>query len=36
LLTNAEVIRAFGVAEIDIHGELDQHGVVEIRPRGYR
>jgi RNA 3'-terminal phosphate cyclase (ATP) len=35
LLTNAEVIRAFGAAEIDIHGELDHHGVVEIRPRGY-
>ncbi|MBE9479689.1 MAG: RNA 3'-terminal phosphate cyclase [Chloroflexi bacterium] len=32
LLTNAEVIRAFGVAEIDIRGELDQYGVVEIRP----
>ena len=34
LLTNAEVIRAFGVAEIDIRGELEQHGVVEIRPLG--
>ncbi len=34
LLTNAEVIRAFGAAEIDIRGELDQSGVVEIRPRG--
>lgn len=36
LLTNAEVIRAFGAAEIDIRGELDQHGAVEIRPRGRR
>jgi RNA 3'-terminal phosphate cyclase len=36
LLTNAEVIRAFGVAEIDFRGELDQSGVVEIRSRGNR
>ncbi len=36
LLTNAEVIRAFGAAEIDIRGELDQPGVVEIKPRGKR
>ena len=36
LLTNAEVIRAFGAAEIDIRGELDQPGVVEIKPRGDR
>lgn len=36
LLTNAEVIRAFGAAEIDIWGELEQPGVVEIRPRGKR
>ncbi len=34
LLTNAEVIRAFGAAEIDFRGELDQPGVVEIRPLG--
>jgi RNA 3'-phosphate cyclase len=34
LLTNAEVIRDFGAAEIGIRGELDQSGVVEIRPRG--
>ncbi len=34
LLTNAEVIRAFGAAEIDISGELDQSGVIEIRPLG--
>jgi len=34
LLTNAEVIRAFGAAEINIRGKLDQPGVVEIRPRG--
>jgi RNA 3'-terminal phosphate cyclase (ATP) len=36
LLTNAEVIRAFGAAEIDVRGELDQPGVVEIRPLGKR
>lgn len=36
LLTNAEVIRAFGTAEIDVRGELDQPGAVEIRPRGNR
>ena len=36
LLTNAEVIRAFDAAEIDIRGELDQPGVIEIRPRGNR
>ncbi|MEA1977133.1 MAG: RNA 3'-terminal phosphate cyclase [Chloroflexota bacterium] len=36
LLTNAEVIRAFGAAEIDVRGELDLPGVVEIRPRGNR
>lgn len=36
LLTNAEVIRAFGAAEIDIFGELDQPGVVEIRPQRMR
>jgi len=34
LLTSAEVIHAFGAAEIDIRGELDQHGVVKIKPRG--
>ncbi|MFA9403670.1 MAG: RNA 3'-terminal phosphate cyclase [Anaerolineales bacterium] len=34
LLTSAEVIHAFGVAEIDVRGELDQVGVVVIRPRG--
>ncbi len=34
LLTNAEIIRAFGVAEIDVRGELDQPGFVEIRPLG--
>jgi RNA 3'-terminal phosphate cyclase (ATP) len=36
LLTNAEVILAFGAAEIDVKGELDQPGVVEIRPLGNR
>ena len=36
LLTNAEVIRTFDVAEIDIRGELNRSGVVEIRPRGFR
>ena len=36
LLTNAEVIRAFGAAEIDIRGELDQPGKIQIRPRGNR
>ncbi|MEE9514084.1 MAG: RNA 3'-terminal phosphate cyclase [Anaerolineales bacterium] len=36
LLTNAEVIRAFDAAEIDIRGELDQPGVIEISPRGNR
>ncbi|MEE9513480.1 MAG: RNA 3'-terminal phosphate cyclase [Anaerolineales bacterium] len=36
LLTNAEVIRAFGAAEIDIRGELDKVGVVRIMPRGKR
>ena len=34
LLTNAEIIHDFGAAEIEIRGELDQPGIVEIRPRG--
>jgi RNA 3'-terminal phosphate cyclase (ATP) len=34
LLTNANVIRAFDAAEIDVRGELGQPGFVEIRPRG--
>jgi len=36
LLTNADIIRAFGVAEIDVRGELDQSGAIEIRPLGNR
>lgn len=36
LLTNAEVIRAFGAAQIDIRGELDHPGIVEIRPQCMR
>ena len=36
LLTNAEVIQVFDAADIIIGGELDQPGLVEIRPRGRR
>jgi RNA 3'-terminal phosphate cyclase (ATP) len=36
LLTNADVVRAFGAAEIDVQGKLGQSGVIEIRPRGNR
>jgi RNA 3'-terminal phosphate cyclase (ATP) len=32
LLTNAEIIRAFGAAEIEIAGETGKPGLVRVRP----
>ena len=32
LLTNAQVIRAFGAAQVEIEGELGEPGLVRVRP----